>query len=90
MAFVEAFATFFADLGINATVGLVTVRGIYDTDYGDPMGLVAGNRPVLTVTTADVAGVDVGTAVSINATAFTVAEVQPDGTGVTRLVLERT
>lgn len=89
MAFAEAFASFFADLGSDATVGVATVRGIFDTDYGDPMGLVAGNRTVLTVATADVPGVDHGTAVSVNSTAYTVAEVQPDGTGITRLVLER-
>jgi hypothetical protein len=89
MAFVEDLTGFLADFGIAATVGATAVTVIYDTDYGDPMGLIAGSRTVITCISSQVSAADVGTAVSIGATSYTVAEVQPDGTGITRLVLER-
>ena len=89
MAFVEDLNVYLSDHGIAATVGAAAITVIFDTDYGDPMGLIAGNRTVITCISSQVAAADVGTAVTIGATSYTVAEVQPDGTGITRLILER-
>ena len=89
MAIVENFPSFLADFGVAATVDGVAVTGIFDNDYGDPLGLVAGSRPVLQVIASAVPSVDLGDAVTIGALSYTVAEIQPDGTGMTRLVLEK-
>lgn len=89
MAFVEDRTPFFADFGIDATVGAGTVRGIFDNAYGEAFGLVSGTTPAFTCSTADVSDVDVGESITINAVAYSVTEVRPDGTGVTVLVLQQ-
>jgi hypothetical protein len=68
-----------------APVGTVTV--MYDQPFADVLG-VAGNAPEIWAKTTDVAAVTVGMAVTVNDTAYTVASIEPDGTGVTRLTLE--
>jgi hypothetical protein len=50
---------------------------------------MAGTQPTLRLRTADVAADPVGQAVSVNAVAYTVAAHEPDGTGVSVLMLER-
>jgi len=89
MAFVEDRTPFFADFGIDATVGAGTVRGIFDNAYQDAFSLVPGTAPVFMCASADVSSVDVGDSITINATAYSVTEVRPDGTGMTVLVLQR-
>lgn len=81
-------AAFFTDFAIDATVAGVPVRGIFDAAYADVLGLVAGSTPVLTCASRDVTEAAVGASVTINATVYTVAEVHPDGTGMTRLLLK--
>jgi len=50
---------------------------------------MAGTQPTLRLRTADVTADPVGQAVSVNAVAYTVAAHEPDGTGVSVLMLER-
>lgn len=88
MAFTEDLAPFFADFGIAATVGGVSVVGIFDAAYADPLGIVS-SQPILTVVAADVAHAAQGAAVSINATSYTIAAIEPDGSGLSRLALRR-
>jgi len=89
MAFVETLAPYFTDFGITATVGGVSVRGIFNNAYAAGMqGIIAGSAPVLKCVQADVASATRGTAVVVNSTNYLVAEVQDDGTGVRDLVLE--
>lgn len=85
MALTEDFACYFVDFGIDATVGGVTVRGIFDAAYSDGLG-ISGTQPVLLVASS-VTAAD-GTAITIGATAYVVTDVQPDGTGMTRLMLQ--
>jgi hypothetical protein len=85
---IETFDTFMHDFAIPATVGGVSVRGIFDATYADPLGM-AGNQPVLTVASEDLPSVAVGQAVVLNATAYTVQAIEPDGTGITTLILRR-
>lgn len=87
MAF-ESLDSFFADFGIAATVGAVSLVGVFDNDYGDPLGLVAGARKVLTIQSADAPTVAVGTSVVVSGTTYSVAAIEPDGTGLSRLVLK--
>lgn len=74
---------------VTATVGAATVSGIFDAAYVSPFDLAAGSRPVLHCATADVAGYGFGTAVVVNGVNYTVAEAQPDGAGMTLLLLEK-
>ncbi len=87
MAFAESFAGYFADYGVNATIGAATVRGIFDDAYQDALGM-GGTAPALICAASDVASATTGTALTINAVAYTVVSKQPDGTGMTRLVLQ--
>lgn len=88
MAFTENFPDFMADFGVAATVGAVSLTGIFDSAYQDVLGLVAGSQPVLLVETALIPAAVVGTSVVIGSTTYSIAELQPDGTGLTRLVLK--
>lgn len=74
------------DLAELVTIAGRPVRAIFDAAYADVLG-VAGSAPVLTCASADVASVARGAAVRVRGAAFTVANIQPDGTGVTVLVL---
>jgi hypothetical protein len=54
-----------------------------------PANCAAANSGTeLTVASADVPAAAVGTSVVIGATTWTIAELQPDGTGFTRLMLK--
>jgi len=89
MAFAEHLAGYFTDFGITATVGGVSVRGIFNNGYDAAFaGLVAGSAPILKIVQADAPAASYGTAVVINGTSYTVAEVQDDGTGIRDLVLK--
>lgn len=88
MAFAEDFTAPFTDFGTAATVGGATVRGIFDADYATAFSDIAGTQPSFLCASSAVAAVAIGAALSVNSTSYTVAEIQPDGTGLTRLILE--
>ena len=74
---------------VTATIGAVTgVEGIFDKEYGDALG-VAGNSPVLRIATTAAPAVAVGSAVTISAVSYVVTAIEPDGTGMTLLRLEK-
>lgn len=54
------------------------------------VGLIgmASSQPSITLKTSDVPSNPVGTAVTVNATSYLVAAHEPDGTGMSRLMLE--
>jgi hypothetical protein len=87
----EDLAPFFADFAVAATVNGAAVRGIFDNGFAlGAVGIgMAGTQPTLRLRTADVTADPVGQAVSVNAVAYTVAAHEPDGTGVSVLMLER-
>lgn len=87
MAFVEDRAPFFADFGIDATVGGASVRGIFDNAFLAQLNIV-GTDPLLLCRTSDVTSATRGTAVTVPAGSFKVIRKEPDGTGMTRLILE--
>ena len=86
MAFVENLDVFFSDYGVSAVVGGVTVSGIFDKAYQESMGIVSGSNPVLLVKST--VSASEGAAVSVDGGSYTVASVEPDGTGLTILQLE--
>lgn len=71
---------------VSAVVDGVTVDGIFDNAYGDAFG-VAGSVPTLSCASDDIDAAH-GDAVTIGATSYTITNVEPDGTGMTRLTLQ--
>lgn len=88
--FAENLSTFFADFGVDATLGGQTVRGVFDNNYTDAGALGAyGTQPVFTCATASLAAVAVGDAATVQAVGYTIVGIEPDGTGVSLVRLER-
>jgi hypothetical protein len=96
--FVENLAAFFGDFGpavngepVSATVGGASVSAIFDNGYAlgsvGPIGM-SSSQPMLTLPTANVPANPVGTAVVVGAANYTVGAHEPDGTGVSQLMLE--
>ena len=93
MAFTEDFSPFFDNdngFSVPAVVGTTNVDVIFDHEYrevsigGVP---VAGEYPVIVCQEALVT-VTYGTYVRVNSTTYKVVDWQPDGTGLTTIVLE--
>lgn len=83
---------FFADdvFAIAAVLAGTAVRGIFDGAYvsaGAGLGM-ACSVPAFTLPTASVPAEVVGSTLAIDAVSYFVAEHQPDGTGVSILLLE--
>ena len=74
-----------------ATVGGVAVGVIFDNGYAlgnvGTLGM-ASSQPSITLKTSDVPISPVGTAVLIGSASYLVAAHEPDGTGISRLLLE--
>lgn len=91
--FAEDLAPFFdidAGFAQTATVGGSSFPVIFDKAYAPALGnMVESTGPVCQAKTADVSAVVQGTSITIASVSYKVREVQPDGTGVTILFLER-
>lgn len=89
--FVEDHSLFFADFGQTAIVGGETVSVIFDNGYAlgsvGPIGM-ASSQPMLTLASANVPADPVGTAVVVGGVSYTVGAHEPDGAGMSRLLLE--
>jgi len=88
----EDLAPFFADFAVDATVNGQAVRGIFDNGFASAeVGLVgmSSARPMLTLPTAGLSADPVGQTAVVNGISYLVAVHQPDGTGVSTLMLER-
>ncbi len=90
MPFTEDLTPFFAldDFAELVTVAGVTFAAVFDAAH--VVGLeVASVRPMLTCREADVTGAAIGSPAIVRGVAYTVREIQPDGTGVVSLMIER-
>jgi len=76
------------EMADNATIGAATVAGIFDNQFVEVHG-IEGVRPVFVCDEADVASIAHGDALTIKTVSYKVAGVQPDGTGLTSLILEK-
>lgn len=88
--FAEDLAPFFSDgdFATPAVIGGETVHVIFEQPFADPFGAVVdATQPQCWAPSGSVAHVRQGTAVTINGTAYRVDRVEPDGTGISRLVL---
>jgi hypothetical protein len=90
VAFVAERDPFFTDFAAaSCTVGGVAIDAIFHNRSDDAL-FVAGNTPWLEVKSTDVAATARGTAVVVDAVAYTVANIDHDGTGMARVTLEKT
>ena len=103
--FVEDHSAFFADFGVSVDILGRSVRAIFDNAFElGAVGAsgMASTQPSLLCSTADIPPrilnwfaylyhprdpVDLG--ITVNGEAYTIAAVEPDGTGMSRLLLER-
>lgn len=91
MAFTEDFAVFFADFGVTATLAGGDVTVIFDQAYIASMGgQIDSTEPTCLLLSSDVTTHNIthGTPITINGVAYAVRGLQPDGTGLTALLLE--
>jgi hypothetical protein len=89
---IEDLSMFFADFATACTVGAATTLGIFSTPHelgGLGITGVAATQPTLIVRTASVATDPVGLSATVGAVSYVVAAHEPDGTGISRLLLDR-
>lgn len=83
-----------ADFGVDATVGRSTVRGILTSPYLEVLDTetpgTATRDHRFMARSGDVAGIARGSTMEIEGTVYKVRSIQPDGTGITELVLGTT
>jgi hypothetical protein len=78
------------EFSVPATVGLVTVNGIFTKEYETKvlLGLdIEGSSAVFTCRTSEVSGAARGDTVTILTVAYRVDTIEYDGTGVSMLIL---
>lgn len=84
-------AAVFAHLA-NATAdfgGGVVVDGVFDNAYAIAFDALAGTAPMFRCEAPAVSSVTVGQGVSIGGVGYEVVDLQPDGAGVVRMILEK-
>lgn len=95
--FAADLALMFADDGHDVLVGGVPTRGLFDSQYAEILG-ISGSTPVFAVATAAVPNVarrqpvvfaEARSIAIVGSVAFDIADIQPDGAGLTRLILEK-
>lgn len=80
------------EFAVEMTIGSNTIYGIFDDEYNAvdlQTGQIAQTEPQIIVKTSDVSGISLDTEVSINGTTYKIKEIQPDGTGLTTLILSK-
>lgn len=76
------------EFGVSATVGGNSLDGIFDNEYISALDMT-GTQPVFLCRSSDAAlySITRGSVLVINGTSYTVQNSEPDGTGITKLVL---
>lgn len=89
MAFVEDLAPFFTDqAAASCTIDGVDVAAVFSNRAEDVL-YASGTSPMLTCATTAVSATARGAPVVVNGASYTVAKVEHDGTGVSRVILEK-
>ena len=87
MVFAEDLDAFLGDFAIAATLNGAAVKVIFDQEYIEPLNLVQSTNPHCLVKSSVGAAVD--DALVADGISYTVISVQPDGTGMDLLELNR-
>lgn len=72
----------------TAVIGGVAIDVIFRNSYGEALGFIGGGNPQIACASTDVSSIARGAAVSVDGVSYLVAEIDPDGTGITVLKLE--
>lgn len=88
MPLVENLDAYLTDFGVALTLNAVAVRGIFDNGFASAFGM-DGGQPSLMVKSTDAAGTVRGHVAVVAAVNYTVQGIEPDGIGMTRLLLEK-
>ena len=88
--FTEDLTPFFntAELATAATLDGAAVSGIFDNAYAEAFDM-ATRAPMFTLPSASAAAATQASVLVVGGVSYRVTSVQPDGTGVTTLMLER-
>lgn len=88
--FAEDLSPFFntAELATQAMLDGAPVTGLFDNAYTEAFGM-ASRAPMFTLPSSQAAGVSQTSVLVVCDTTYRVTSAQPDGTGVTTLMLER-
>lgn len=89
--FNEDLTAFLGDFAIEATTVGGTFMVLFDDGYSEgAVGFagMASTQPAAMARSVDVAGMAVGDEIVILGTAYSIAEMRPDGTGMVTLILE--
>ncbi len=78
-----------SDFGVTVIIGALSITAIFDDGYEDALGSWV-TIPILTARTIDVSGYSRGTSLTISGVAYTIEEQQPDGQGMSQVILQRT
>lgn len=62
---------------------------VFDAAYAETLGM-SNARPAISCATDEIVGMEAGQGLLIDEVGYTVRELQPDGMGVTRVILEKT
>ncbi len=74
---------------VDATIGATTVTGIFDDGYAEAFGMAAGSKPTFTCNSSALPAITLGTTeITVNATDYTIVEMQDEASGITTLMLE--
>lgn len=88
MKLIENQTAFVDHFGEDVTIADVPVRGLWDDEYVDPLG-VQSSGPAFGGFESDLPAHDVGTVLVRGGVTYQVATVEPDGTGWVVLRLAR-
>jgi hypothetical protein len=89
MAFVEDLAPFFADFpAVDATLDGQALRVIFDREYVQAFDGIGSTGPAATAPSASVGAATTSSMLVVAGNTYRVRSVQPDGTGVSLLLLE--
>jgi len=84
--------TLLSDFGVDIDIGTKVIKGIFDSPH-NPLTVGAEmqfsvQETFILVQTSDVSGVGYGSTLTIDSKSYVVTDVQPDGTGMSTLMLE--
>lgn len=88
MAFTETLSDFFGDFQTVASFSGTTANVIFDEEYIETES-ITGVAPIMTCQTSEVSSLQEGDSVVVNGTTYYVIHKQPDGTGVSRVLLHK-
>ena len=90
MPLAEPLAAYLTDFATTAVIGGVSVSGLFDDGYAESLNnMIAGHKPTLLCIAANLPALTLGTTTCvIGAVTYTVQETQPDGYGITTLMLQ--